>query len=1251
MTHVISGNNYHGFTGTDHVAAGQSQLTGEVRSLGEIQVGDVSSRVPFAPTNTAHVDASADRVSMLNEQFQFIERIATSQGANRFYFGNDWGPSSALASIAGALGGSAAALLAPNSDRTLEIDTSAATDLVIDFRQVTDELRFEFTTEADGSTSLTVSKTNGFDIPLLNMDLVDAGEMQHNAIRFTKVDQQTTIYGGREVNTFALQGDATFDGQLIGGEGYRDWVSQLIAGTGGGSLTGIDMLTTIVDQLSNINSLLGGNLPEIFVTNVIDNTDAAVTVIEGDSLWEKATSGLSNLFFDASLVESNDAISITQTSGGDALSEVQSVYLTDPALTSSVEFTFNGTAPVTWTTGSTLTTADLAPIPVSSVSGNGTEADPWLFSFNGDAPAISVVAKDVGNANIDDGAVVTVTQDGTRRLGEIQGFVAPDFTFQLNFGGESTRGILPTASADEVALALRELTSLGPVERERLFVTGAGTASDPWLVHFAEPGDRALMTLEPAVLDLVQPPTAENDVAKFTLSLDAAISGTGTFGFGASTSGLLGAVTSSDEVAAAVADVLGLTVDDVQVEAIDPASTLFEFASRFNVVVANPPANVDTLSFDSSQFLLKSFDPFFDVRAGADYQSPAPAPQDVQVIRSLLTTGTFLIQHEDNSSADINFNASASDVNDELESLLGRTDFNVTKSSVQGTSTWTITFDIGAANTPELSVSTATEQSQSATGFNGSLKNITAVTYGAGINRITGSESSIDAATSVADLGNSNSANVTFDEFVQALFGNGTRPGDDTFEVGGNLIQKAKDWLAEQQGHGAEDSPSLNKLADIALGAWFGSTISPGIHSLSGLSGSDTYRFGGIFGAAAVLEPNSENAAERNFMDTLDLSAMDYDVTIDVYHAALQDIDGYSDLLYALGGLITDLPPADEVAEIMVIRDNSISEQLSSLTLGAVDTADIFGDALGNVILAFDIENLVLGEGETTIRFHGDARIHGIVSGSEDGTIVLDYSEPSLDPDADIAAGAPFDLQVDGEGGIQWELIPPIEITPSWQVGGLTIDPITYPGISIEFASASRVDGNRLLGRDAFYSLMDSWGIPNTDVIFTAIANQAALDNWSSDNAITNVDGVVLPTANMIADVDNGRANVGSVAWHNIIPTTNHVALSINGDDDLEIEMKADAGVWQLAYLSGSNRTIPLAANITAAQLQDALNTLPTGPGDFTVTGTGAADDKWVVSRPTALSLAQFARFVDNIELQPGITSGLYRPAAQCQRW
>ena len=269
-------------------------------------------------------------------------------------------------------------------------------------------------------------------------------------------------------------------------------------------------------------------------------------------------------------------------------------------------------------------------------------------------------------------------------------------------------------------------------------------------MNFAEPGDREILTIEPAWLEQVQA-RDENGTAKFLLSVDAALSSTAKFEFDGQESGRLGAFTSADEVAAAVADVLPGSAS-VEVVAVESGASLFEVASQFRITVSNAPANVGDLSFDTSSFLVKQFETIEEVRTGEDYVSPGQSPQNVQVIRSLLDDGHFKIGHGNNQTNNIAHNADASTVANAIESLLSRNDFTVTTNNVQGVRTWKVAFNEGATDTPTLTVDSDTEKTQSAKGFNGSLRNMTAVKYGAGINRITGSESSIDTTTSVADI-------------------------------------------------------------------------------------------------------------------------------------------------------------------------------------------------------------------------------------------------------------------------------------------------------------------------------------------------------------------------------------------------------------------------------------------------------------------------------------------------------------------
>ena len=341
LVHVISQNNYEAFTGADHVGASQDRLTAGKRSSGQVQIYDSGSDSwsDFDATNSSHVDNGADRVSVANEEFQNIERIVASEGDNSFYFGNDWGPSAFGASAAGQLGGAAGVWLASTAqsflssnkntqDRTLVVDSQSAVGLKLDFRQVTEALEFSFERETDGQISLTVAKSGGVSIPFLGADLIDDGDLTYNAIKFTHVDENTTVYGGRESNTFKLNGTATFAGTIVGGSGLRDWVADLID-TDGPDISddanwaqkGIEWLSWIVDLASNVHGLMGGELPDLFVSNTIDNTSAATLQVEGDSLWDKAQSAVSSLFKTTSLRETARGLGVVSLSEGAAQSD------------------------------------------------------------------------------------------------------------------------------------------------------------------------------------------------------------------------------------------------------------------------------------------------------------------------------------------------------------------------------------------------------------------------------------------------------------------------------------------------------------------------------------------------------------------------------------------------------------------------------------------------------------------------------------------------------------------------------------------------------------------------------------------------------------------------------------------------------------------------------------------------------------------------------------------------------------------
>ncbi len=165
-------------------------------------------------------------------------------------------------------------------------------------------------------TSLTVTKVDTrstiFPEASLLVDLASEfvpASVEYNAVKFTNVDANSTIYGGGNTNTFTLGGDASFAGTLIGGTGLRP-----------------------AEALLNADTILGAvglQVPQLLVTNTLD--------VSGASLDAKLASPLTvgSLL---TLPKSTIQVS-TQTDGasGDA---VQNLYLPQDVSGGSFKLTF-----------------------------------------------------------------------------------------------------------------------------------------------------------------------------------------------------------------------------------------------------------------------------------------------------------------------------------------------------------------------------------------------------------------------------------------------------------------------------------------------------------------------------------------------------------------------------------------------------------------------------------------------------------------------------------------------------------------------------------------------------------------------------------------------------------------------------------------------------------------------------------------------------------------------------------------------
>ncbi len=147
-----------------------------------------------------------------------IETLKLGKGNQTLLFGNAYrGDRYDVATLAQALPvvDTIARLL---QDR-LTIDASVMTTgnkLVLDFRAVNHELRFNFSRTSDPhKVNLTVTTVRDLTMPLYDL----GPTLQDQEIVITGLDENAEVYGGRFKNTFNFDAGTTFKGTLVGGEG------------------------------------------------------------------------------------------------------------------------------------------------------------------------------------------------------------------------------------------------------------------------------------------------------------------------------------------------------------------------------------------------------------------------------------------------------------------------------------------------------------------------------------------------------------------------------------------------------------------------------------------------------------------------------------------------------------------------------------------------------------------------------------------------------------------------------------------------------------------------------------------------------------------------------------------------------------------------------------------------------------------------------------------------------------------------
>ena len=155
-----------------------------------------------------------------DDNFQNIETIKLGDGMNSFVFGNDYWGGGTLTENALLQAVPLVNVVARNAQAKLTIDTQLAHDennpIVLDFRAVNQELRFNFSRVDADTVKLTVSTVQDLTLPI-----VDVGPtIRNQTVVFTHLDENTVIYGGRYKNTFNFDLGAVYQGHLIGGDGF-----------------------------------------------------------------------------------------------------------------------------------------------------------------------------------------------------------------------------------------------------------------------------------------------------------------------------------------------------------------------------------------------------------------------------------------------------------------------------------------------------------------------------------------------------------------------------------------------------------------------------------------------------------------------------------------------------------------------------------------------------------------------------------------------------------------------------------------------------------------------------------------------------------------------------------------------------------------------------------------------------------------------------------------------------------------------
>ncbi|MCR9295665.1 MAG: hypothetical protein NXI32_23345, partial [bacterium] len=233
----------------------------------EISVTEAANSVSILvlPSEASFADSlTMGRYADGTSRLFYTEKIKVANADNHFLFGNDWAgkipPRPWDPDYFTAVSEwyrNRKSRRAGDGEIELEIDTRAATEnghkLVLDFRQVTKGLEFDFE-ETEEGIRLEVGRGEELEFPLGIEIGLPLPPLRFASLVFTNVDENTVIYTGRGGNEINVAPGTEFKGTLIGSSGVKSpWA--------------------IMKPQNFVDPLTLGQLPSLFVENYVDYTE------------------------------------------------------------------------------------------------------------------------------------------------------------------------------------------------------------------------------------------------------------------------------------------------------------------------------------------------------------------------------------------------------------------------------------------------------------------------------------------------------------------------------------------------------------------------------------------------------------------------------------------------------------------------------------------------------------------------------------------------------------------------------------------------------------------------------------------------------------------------------------------------------------------------------------------------------------------------------------------------------------------